>query len=69
MHPAPYGCSLGLLPTSVVCMETPNLVIMLDLYSYANSYDRRDLIDSTNNIKGDKVYVYHGSADTVVRPG
>ena len=65
----PYGCSLGLVAESLNCMLYPGLTIMANLYARTNTYDLYGSIDSTSNLAGDRVYVFHGLADTVVNPG
>ena len=65
----PYGCALGLVAESLNCMSFPDLILMSQLYARVASYDTFNNIDSISNIRGDKVYIFHGTADTVVRPG
>ena len=53
----------------LICVERPNSVNMDSLYSYANNYEQSNLIDLTSNIQGNRVYIFHGSVDSVVKPG
>ena len=65
----PYGCALGFVTEATNCMLTPGLVLMAGLYNHADNYERRDKIDPLSNLREDKVFIFHGSADIVVDPG
>jgi poly(3-hydroxybutyrate) depolymerase len=65
----PYCCGIGGLGAATTCMTTPNLVSVNFLISEANTLESRGYIDSTANIRGDKVFIFHGAEDSTVRPG
>jgi len=65
----PYCCGIGGLTAATTCMATPALVNIPFLISEANTLANSGLIDSTTGVSGDRVYVFHGSEDSVVLPG
>ena len=50
-------------------MSTPLLVNVPFLISEANTLAGSGLIDSTAGVNGDRVYIFHGTEDSVVKPG
>jgi len=65
----PYMCGFGGIAASLTCMQTPGLVNVPFLIAEANSVANAKNIDPTSNIQGSRVYIYHGSKDSVVLPG
>ncbi|CAL8131438.1 unnamed protein product [Orchesella dallaii] len=65
----PYMCGYGGLAAATTCMSTPALVNVAWLITEANSVAAAGNIDSTANVRGSKVYIFHGSEDSTVRPG
>ena len=65
----PYGCALGLVLEATNCMVFPGLVSLTAIHSRTATFDLYNYIDPRTNLNGDKVFIFHGSVDTVVRPG
>ncbi|KAI9552869.1 hypothetical protein GHT06_020753 [Daphnia sinensis] len=65
----PYGCALGLVAESLNCMLYPNLIVMANLYARVSTYDFYASIDSVNGLVNDRVFIFHGTEDSVVNPG
>lgn len=65
----PYGCALGLMAEAMNCILTPNLVVMATIYSRVASYDLFRDIDPVSGLVDDRVFVFHGTEDSVVDPG
>lgn len=51
------------------CILTPNLVVMATMYSRVSSYELFNDIDPVSGLVGDRVFVFHGTEDSVVDPG
>lgn len=62
-------CGYGGLNAAYTCMDFPAIVNVPLLISEANTVAAAGNIDSTANIRGSKVYIFHGTRDTTVRPG
>lgn len=62
-------CGHAGLSGALGCMNTPALVNVNRLISETSRLESQGSIDSTANILGRKVYVYHGSEDSTVLPG
>ncbi|XP_046656676.1 uncharacterized protein LOC124349832 [Daphnia pulicaria] len=65
----PYGCALGLIAESLNCMLYPNLIVMANLYGRVATYDFYNNIDTVDGLVNDKVFIFHGTEDSVVNPG
>ena len=66
----PYYCAEGQLTNALVrCMTSPATIDVKVLEDKMRGFAASGDIDDTNNIKGDKVYLYSGTKDTVVDPG
>lgn len=65
----PYNCASGGLIAATMCMSFPNTINVNILISQANTHAATNSIDPTSNIRGDRVFIFHGSADTTVLPG
>jgi len=50
-------------------MSLPNTVNVNDLRTATNNYANSGDIDPTSNMRNDRVYIFHGTRDTVVAPG
>jgi len=61
-------CGQAGLAASVQCMLTPKLVNINKLIESATAASDAGKIDNVSNINGSKVYVYHGTKDSVVDP-
>jgi len=67
---SPYWCAKGNLLTALnACMSLPGSVNVNELVTKTRSYESARDIDSTSNLSNDRVYILHGSRDTVVSPG
>jgi len=64
----PYGCALGLVLEATNCMVFPGLISLTAIHSRTATYDLYNYIDPRSNLNGDKVFIFHGNADTVVKP-
>ena len=64
----PYGCALGLVAESLNCMLYPNTVIMANLYARVSTYDFYVSIDTVNGMVNDRVFIFQGTLDSVVKP-
>jgi len=64
----PYNCASTGLIGATMCMSMPTTVNVNNLISQANSFASSNMIDPTSNIRGDRVFIFHGSADTTVLP-
>jgi hypothetical protein len=60
---------LGLVAESINCMLYPNLIVMANLYGRVSTYDFYNNIDSVNGLVNDRVFIFHGTEDSVVNPG
>lgn len=65
----PYNCAASGLTAATMCMSFPNSVNVNNLISSANTHASRNNIDPTSNLRGDRVFIFHGSADATVLPG
>ena len=50
-------------------MNSPTLLLVAELVNETYSMAESGTIDNPSNIENDKVYLYSGTADTVVVPG
>jgi len=65
-----YWCARGnLLNALGACMSTPNSVNVNQLITQTNTYANAGDIDPVSNMRNDRVFIWHGSRDTVVSPG
>jgi len=65
----PYMCGFGGLAAATTCMTTPALVNVPFLIGEIGVLQSRQDIDHTSNVAGSRVFIYHGSRDSVVAPG
>jgi len=65
----PYMCGYGGLAAATTCLTTPALVNVAWLITEANSVAAAGNIDAMSNVRGRKVYIFHGTKDSTVRPG
>lgn len=65
----PYNCASGGLIAATMCMSFPNTINVNILISQANAHAATNAIDPTANLRGDKVFIFHGTADSTVLPG
>lgn len=61
-------CGWGGLTAAYTCMDTPLLVNVPWLITEISSVANAGNIDSTANIKNSKVFIFHGTDDSTVRP-
>lgn len=54
---------------ATMCMSFPNTVNVNNLISQAMTHERNNRIDNTLNLRGDRVFIFHGTVDSVVLPG
>jgi len=67
---SPYYCAKGNVINALnACMALPYQVNVQSLITSTNNFAAQSLIDHTDNMKRDKVFVLHGASDTTVRPG
>lgn len=64
----PYNCASGGLMAATMCMSFPNTINVNTLISQANTHAANNRIDPTINLRGDRVYIFHGTVDSVVLP-
>jgi len=64
----PYNCASTGLIGATMCMSFPNSVNVNTLITQANSFAATNQIDPTSNIRGDRVYIFHGTVDSTVLP-
>jgi len=65
----PFYCSQGQITNSFLyCMYATMPIDVDTLVAKAKSYESSGDIDATSNLANDKVWVYSGTADTVVNP-
>lgn len=48
------------------CMGQPNLIDTSSIKKRVSDFESKELIDSTNNIKGSKVFIFSGTQDKVI---
>lgn len=65
----PYNCASSGLIAASMCMSLPNSVNVNNLISSANTHERNNMIDPTANLRGDRVFIFHGTVDSTVLPG
>jgi poly(3-hydroxybutyrate) depolymerase len=64
----PYMCGFGGVLAATTCMSTPLLVNVPFLIQEAENLAATGSIDPISNVQGSRVWVYHGSEDSVVLP-
>ena len=64
--PVPNGCAKGSLSSALNCMSSPILTNVATLVTRTNNYASSGKIDATSNMANDKVYIFHGTSDSVV---
>jgi len=62
-------CGYGGPADAAVCMATPGLQSVPWFIGEANILSSTNQIDKVGNVNGSKVYIFHGSEDSVVHPG
>ena len=65
----PYNCFEGTPRGFFWCMESPSLTHVKKLVDKTREYERKGYIDPTKNMKNSKVFIFHGTNDSVIRPG
>jgi hypothetical protein len=65
----PNGCAKGSLSSALNCMSSPILTNVGTLVTRTNNYASSGKIDATSNMANDKVYIFHGTSDSVVSHG
>ena len=66
----PYFCAQSnALIATTACMSTPSLIPLKTLILQAELLEKTFLIDNLRNLEGQKVFLFSGSADTVVDQG
>lgn len=58
-----------MIAESLNCMLYPNLIVMANLYGRVATYDFYNNIDTVDGLVNDKVFIFHGTEDSVVNPG
>ena len=64
----PFACSGGVVAEVAICMQTPSLVSVTALTATTEAGDAVGNIDDTSNMADDKIYIFDGKLDSVVRP-
>ncbi|KAJ6639883.1 hypothetical protein Bhyg_12630 [Pseudolycoriella hygida] len=67
--PVPYNCAAGGLVAATMCMTMPAATNVNTLITQTNQRHSNGQIDSPANIRGDRVFIFHGTRDTTVMPG
>jgi hypothetical protein len=65
----PYFCAQDTLAGAEACMDTPDLIVLADLYTETDYAFSTGTIDAPSNLSSSRVYLYSGTNDTVVNPG
>jgi len=65
----PYNCASTGLAGATLCMSFPAAVNVNVLITQANAFAATNHIDPTSNIRGDRVFIFHGTADSTILPG
>lgn len=65
----PFACAKGGLTSANLCMYSPITVVVATLAKEIRDLESANKIDSSSNLSGSKVFVYHGTKDTTVNPG
>jgi hypothetical protein len=65
----PYWCANYDLDVALVCMNTPALITMSDLWDATSFAADTFSIDSPSNINKAKIWLFSGTQDTIVAPG
>ena len=60
---------MGMAVEATNCMMFPNLILMANLYARVATYDLSGEIDPVEGLANDRVFVFHGTEDSVVDPG
>jgi predicted esterase len=64
----PYYCAQGQMTGAMInCMSMPMAISVPSLISSAKSHASSGLIDSLENLKSSKVYLFSGKSDSVVK--
>ena len=50
-------------------MTSPGLQIVSKLVANIDGLASSGKVDATSNLSGDKVFIFHGTKDTTVKPG
>lgn len=69
INAVPYNCASTGLIGATMCMSMPSTININTLISQANSFAATNMIDPTSNLRGDRVFIFHGTADSTVLPG
>ncbi len=64
----PNLCAADGKSATDLCVFNPTAVNVTNLIEQVNGLAARDLIDPVDNVKGDKVFIYHGTKDTAILP-
>jgi len=64
----PHGCAKGGLTAATLCMTNPGGQVTATLIANIDSLASASSIDPTQNLNGDKVFIFHGTKDTTVFP-
>ena len=65
----PYMCAQNMMAGALDCMDMPYIINEQTLEEYLALYEADNLIDSTNFIQNQTVFLFSGTADTVVYQG
>ncbi|XP_069120621.1 poly(3-hydroxybutyrate) depolymerase-like isoform X2 [Argopecten irradians] len=65
----PFACSGGSIAGASTCMLTPSLTSVSSLELLVTSGSFLGNVDTTSNLRDDKVYIFSGTSDSVVKPG
>jgi predicted esterase len=65
----PFACAEGGLTSANLCMYSPATIDVNKLIQRINSLAASGDLDDTNNLRGDPVFIFHGTKDTTVNPG
>ncbi|XP_075061619.1 poly(3-hydroxybutyrate) depolymerase-like [Mixophyes fleayi] len=66
----PYYCAVGnMLTATNACMKFPSSISVSSLKVYTQTYQNTGVIDPLSNLARSRVYIFSGSADTVLVQG
>ncbi|XP_037045323.1 uncharacterized protein LOC119080854 [Bradysia coprophila] len=64
----PNYCGIGGLAAANLCMSNPSSVNVNFLITQTNGLAASNLIDPVANIRGDRVFIFHGTQDSTILP-
>lgn len=57
------------LVAATMCMSFPQNTNVNTLIAQATTHSNNNVIDNVSNLRGDPVFIFHGTSDSTVLPG